>query len=123
MNPVSLSAQHLLISTPIVIPLLLLIPIMPEPIPLTRTLRVKTNLIIIDTSRRLVNDSMTKSHTVETRRRHRIKRPVHGNANTVLNLLGRSDGVGRRETVQHAELVFGAPEAPGVAMRPVFEKG
>lgn len=89
---------------------------MSEAIPLRRTLCVEGYGVVVYAAGSFVDDVVAEGDAVETWRRHFVEGPVYGDAGAVHDLLGGESGVGGREEVEHAELVGGAPEAPGVAV-------
>lgn len=93
---------------------------MPKSIPLRRTLRIKRQRIIIHRPRLLMINILLECSSTETRHIWFIESPICRNSDPVDNFFGGSDGVGWCETVEHAELVAGAEEAPCVAPRTVF---
>lgn len=91
----------------------------PEPIPLTPTLRIHANLIIIARPIRQSRDLVLRRFSMRVGRLAVIQRPVYRYADTYLDFLaGRAYDVGGEE-VQGAQVVLVTrcvPETPGAAM-------
>ena len=99
---------------------------MPQPIPLTTSLRIKLQYIIIDHSslRPSPHDLVSQSAPPKARPRRFIQRPIERNAfsRTDLRASGRGDS-GWREKIQSAFLVGGAEATPSVVGWSVGEEG
>lgn len=67
MNSILRACHYLVLRAPIEIDLVILIPKMPEPIPLRAALRVERQRVVVDRPRRLVEDMLMKRLPVETR--------------------------------------------------------
>lgn len=140
MRPISRRAQNLLLLAAIEEHLMVLIPYtasapsfpftppttltkMPKPIPLTTTLRVKCQNIIIHRSRLFMMNLLMKRLSPKTRYSRHIQPPIGGDADTVHYFFSCGKCRFGRETVEHAELVGRAVEAPCVASGSVFLEG
>lgn len=96
---------------------------MPKTIPLRATLRVERQSIVIHRPRRLVEDMLMKRLPIETRYFWPIQCPICRDPDPMHDFFRRCDSVLRGQAVEHAELVVGAKETPGIALRAIRLEG
>ena len=97
---------------------------MSQPIPLTATLRIESEDIIIDDSRRLVDNLVVKNLSPKAWVGGFSQWPVKRNARPITDLRLRcgSNGLGREE-IQHAKRIIWPEETPCITWRTVFVEG
>ncbi|QSZ33399.1 hypothetical protein DSL72_002987 [Monilinia vaccinii-corymbosi] len=96
---------------------------MSKPIPLTTTLRIKRQHIVIHAPRALMDNLPLKRRTPETGDVRLVQGPVCGDADAVFYFPGGGDGVFGGEAIETAELVGGAVETPCVSAGTVGLEG
>lgn len=99
---------------------------MPQPVPLGAHLRVERPDVVVDGPRLLVDELMVEDGAREIRRlaaRVEVQRAVRRDAHTGADLLRRGQHARGRQSIQRAELVSCAIEAPGGEIGVSFPQG
>jgi hypothetical protein len=94
-----------------------------ESIPLRTTLCVEGYGVVVYAAGGFVDDVVVEGYAVETWRGHFVQGPIDGDAGAVGDLLCGEGRVVWGEEVEHAELVGGVPETPGIAVRAIGIEG
>jgi hypothetical protein len=106
--------MHVLIGT-----ILQTLTIVSETIPLTRTLRIEYQDIVIDAIGMSSDKLLLERVSVETWIGRHAQRPIQGYPDSRLNLFCCGSDDFRSEKIEHSKLIFGAESPPGVAARSI----